>query len=774
MVHSVADHMRNRPRGRRTIDLRLARDGKAVSRLSHLRHRLIGCCQSRGGHTDKGYRRRRKQRVTIMAFGTTYFMTIGKGMARFGAAMLAGVIVAVPAHAQLEDIMKQLDATGQARVIVRMQDVLQPGRWEGAVSVIDQRAAVRSMRRSFDSALLESDIVIDRSFSSLPFVGVKLDRERLGALMTLSEVAGVYPVTIERKAQVKVRPALTSSTPSIDVTDAWALGHEGQDQTIAVIDGGFDTSHAMLSNKVVGEACFSATFGTDTFSQCPGGITPQIGFGAASNCPSDSNRCDHGTHVASIAVGNDGTNYGVARAANLMPIDVFSEVTDDEDCSPNPAPCELTDSLAVLDALNYVNENAEDFNVVAVNLSLGGGENMGPCDSDPRKVVVDMLREKGVATIAASGNEGYDDAINAPACISSVLSVGATNDKSVVAAFTNVSSHLDFMAPGISIRAARAGGGLVTRSGTSMAVPHLAGAIAVIRSAFPEATVDEIDEALTRSGIPVTKLDLEFDTPRILVNQAILTLQGINVRVFNNVIGSRTTDVGQSFIRLYNSSDEDGRARVSLRDSETGARLGRWISPNIPAHASFQFNVSKLESEAAADVAIATDERTYYNLVVETEFEGSMQHVLWQRNAGVISNMTSCADGVDGGERSLLNVHSPNVVQYPSSVRIYNSGTAGDSATLDIYNASTGERLGTWNSGVIDAGAAQEITIAELVEDLELEPNENNTLADSAGNLPTHINIEMQESFTGHMQHTVRNTISNVLTDMSAKCALGN
>ena len=687
---------------------------------------------------------------------------------------VACMAAASPADAQLEQIMEQLEARGQARVIVRMKEAAQGSSWEAANSTAAQRAAVRAMRQRMVTALSEHDLVIDQSFSSLPFVGVELDRERLGALLSLPEVDGVYPVVTERKTQSKEGPRLASSVPSIDVADAWALGHEGEEFTVAVIDGGFDTNHTMLSDKVVGEACFSATFGIDTVSQCPGQVTPQIGLGAASNCPVESERCDHGTHVASIAVGNDGSTFGVARAAQLMPIDVFSEVSSDSECDPDPAPCELTDSLAVLDALNYINENVELYNIASVNLSFGGGANTGPCDDDPRKVVIDMLKEKGVATVAAAGNAGLNGAINAPACISSAISVGATNDAAAVASFSNFASFMDVMAPGVSIRAAQAGGGLVTRNGTSMATPHVAGAFAVIRSAFPEATVDEILSAVSDSGVDVTRTSQNFSLPRLQVNQAILALQGVNVRVFNNVIGSRTTDVGQSFIRLHNTSDEAGRAHISLRDSETGARLGRWSSPNVPAHASFQFNVERLESEATAEQVIATDERTYYNLVVESEFEGSMQHVLWQKTAGVISNMTSCADGLNGGERALLNVHSPSIIQYMSSVRVYNSGTTGNRAVLDVYNATSGEIVGTWTSNVLEAGAAVEIFASDLVADFENELDSTNAVTGVGGAPPTNLNVELQDGFNGHLQHTVRNTAADVLTDMSAKCALGS
>ncbi|MEQ9446293.1 MAG: S8 family serine peptidase [Rhodospirillaceae bacterium] len=690
------------------------------------------------------------------------------GSRAFVGFVLALTLIAQPAQAQLDQIIQQLEAEGQARVIVRMKSAGQQPDWAQAKSVVQQRSSVRQMRQRFDPALAKRELVVQRGFSSLPFVGVQVDRDGLGALLAMEEVADVYPVMVERKAEAQrtiESQSLASSVSSIDVQGAWARGYEGEGFTVAVIDGGIATSHPMLAGKSVGDACFSATFGNDTFTQCPSGNTPEIGTGAASNCPLGSSRCDHGTHVASIAVGNDGTTFGVARGAQLMPIDVFSEVTSSSECAPDTAPCELTDSLAVLDALNYVNENVDTYNIVAVNLSLGGGAFAGACDSDPRKVVIDMLREKGVATVSSAGNQGSNSMISAPSCISAAVAVGATNDNTVVASFSNFTPSVDLMAPGVAIRAARASGGLVSLSGTSMAAPHVAGAYALINSAVSNVSVDAIDGALKATGTAVSRSGQNFSLPRIQVNQAILDMQGINIRVFNNVIGSRTTAVGESYVRLHNASTTPGRARVTLRDAETGAQLGRWTSPDIPAHASFQFNVSRLESEAESEVLIARDDRTYYNLVVESGFAGSMQHILWQQAAGVLSNMTSCTDGVRGGERTLLNVHSPSIVQYQSSVRIYNSGALNARPELDIYNATTGELLGRWAAPQIDAGAAHEAAMGEILAGLDS--------AQALGVIPVHLNVELAEGFNGYLQHTIRNMSADVLTDMSAKCALG-
>ncbi|MFL2769886.1 MAG: S8 family peptidase [Rhodospirillaceae bacterium] len=682
-----------------------------------------------------------------------------------------------PVAAQLEQIMEELEVHGQARVIIRMKESAQGGSWMEAGSTAEQRGAVRAMQARMATALSEHDLVIQETYSSLPFISVTLDPERLGAIMSLPEVEGIYPVRHERKARITEKSQLMRSTISIDVSDSWDSGYEGAEYTVAVIDGGIDAGHPMLADKMVGDACFSATYtstsGVQSWSQCPGMVTPQIASGAASNCVSSSGRCDHGTHVASIAVGNDGSTFGVARAAQLMPIDVFSRVNSEEECFPDPAPCELTDSLAVLDALNYVNEEAEDFNIVAVNLSLGGGENAGPCDQDDvRTAVINMLRNKGIATVAAAGNAGLNGSINAPACVSSAIAVGATTNSASVADFSNFASFMDVMAPGVAVKAAQAGGGFVERSGTSVATPYVAGAFAVIRSALPDATVDEILGALTESGVPVMRSSQNFSLPLIQVYKAILELQGFNVSVFSNVLGSTTPEPGQSFVRFHNSSSKQGSVRVSIRDAETGEKLGRWVSPVIPAHASVQFSISQLEREASAEQVIATNQRTYYNLSVESDFKGSMQHVLWQEIAGVISNMTSCADGAEDGKRALFNVHGPAIQKYPSLVRLYNDGTELNRAFLDIFNAASGQLIGKWTSNQLEAGAALEISMIDLLDQLNNDLESSDTTSNDDSTLPTHFNVELHDGFKGQLQHVVRNIEAQVLTDMSTNCTL--
>jgi subtilisin family serine protease len=695
------------------------------------------------------------------------------------AAMAVGC--ARPAAADVEEVLKALAAADTVDVIVKIQAEAAPGQWDAATSVAQQRDVVARARREAAAALAKEGLAFDTSFDTLPYVGLAVDRAQAIELLTMPQVAGIYLNAKERKHQISAtavggveRPTLASSVPSIDVLDAWARGYEGKSVTVAVIDGGVNTAHPMLQGKSVAEACFSAHDPTfNTFTQCPSGQSPQFGSGAAARCPAGSTRCDHGTHVASIAVGNDGTNFGVARGARLLPIDVFSEVRSKEDCDPDPSPCELTDSLTVLKALDYVNQVAAQFNIVAVNLSLGGKSSEGFCDGDPRRDVIEMLRSKGIATVASAGNEGLNGLINAPACVAAAVAVGASTDALAVASYSNVSSAVDLMAPGNSVRAASGqGSGLVTRQGTSMAAPHVAGAFALIRAALPNASVAEIEAALKATGPKTFRADTNFNVPKAQVNKAILRLQGRDKRVVNHVLSStRAATQGQAFMRFSNDSAQAGNVTVSLRDADSGRVLGTWTSPNIPPQASVQFEIAKLENEARAALqtaAVVDNARTFFNLEIESTVPGYMQHIVWARNAGVLTNLTACPDGLSSDGQVLLNVHSTNIPEYPSRIRIANTGGIDQAATLVFYNSANGRELGRYATSTIPANGSLEVTVARIEAAVPALKDPVTT----ASNVIFQYNVRL-ENFTGYLQHIVENTRANVSVDISPKCDLG-
>src|SRR2546427_1682698 len=244
---------------------------------------------------------------------------------------------------------------------------------------------------------------------------------------------------------------LFDSVPLIGADQAWAQGYDGTGTVVAVIDSGVDSAHPFLAGKVVAEACYSTTSGQQSTTLCPNGAPEQIGAGAAAPCPLEAQGCWHGTHVAGIVAGNgtpaDLPIWGVGKGANLIAIQVFSQINGFLDCGGQP-PCLGAYTSDILAALERVYTLRSTYAIAAVNMSLGGGSFSATCDDQEYKPFIDNLRSVGIATVVASGNDGSTSELSAPACVSTAVSVGATTKDDQVADFSNVAPFLSLFAPG--------------------------------------------------------------------------------------------------------------------------------------------------------------------------------------------------------------------------------------------------------------------------------------------------------------------------------------
>ncbi|MER5645596.1 S8 family serine peptidase [Streptosporangium sp. NPDC002524] len=307
---------------------------------------------------------------------------------------------------------------------------------------------------------------------------------------------------------------LATSLQVIGADKAHAGGTKGQGQTIAIIDTGIDAAHPDFGGKVVEQACFSATDG-GAQSLCPNGQTsdPASADAKTPACLNGQvNLCDHGTHVAGIA-------HAVAPDADIVAIQVFSRIND---CADEGGVCLTAFESTLLLALEHVAKLKEGGrNIAAVNLSLGGGLYEGACDAEPElaamKTRVDDLRAKGVAVVAAAGNEGVPGA-GAPGCFSGPVTVGATGDDDTVPYWSNHGPVLDLFAPGLEIDSAVPGGGHQVYSGTSMSAPFVTGALALVAQKTPGAP-DALADRLKTTGRPIVYGTVT--TPRLDLNAAI-------------------------------------------------------------------------------------------------------------------------------------------------------------------------------------------------------------------------------------------------------------
>jgi subtilisin family serine protease len=418
---------------------------------------------------------------------------------------------------------------GRVRVIVELKLPSGPHRPEGLLPSVAAAAAQRQTIVAVGARVLArlqgtAHRLIHR-FQSVPYLAIEVDATALDALGNDGQdIVQVFDDAI-------LRPVLAESVPLIEGDQAWASGYDGTGTTIAVLDSGVDAVHPFLSGKVVEEACFSSTVSGLSQSFCPNGLDEQFGAGAAAPCSLDD--CAHGTHVAGIAAGNgaaSGQNFsGVAKGAQIMAVQVFSEVIDDESCG-GAGPCAGAFESDVIAGLEYVYQLSAARQIAAVNMSLAGDLFSQPCDNEPYKPIIDNLRSIGVATVVASGNNGSRWSIATPACVSSAVSVGATDKSDTISWFTNVAPFLSVLAPGENIVSSVPGGGYQAFNGTSMAAPHVAGAWAVFRQAAPSASVNSILTALRQTGLPIAD-DRFFGAgtivPRVRVFTALASLASV-------------------------------------------------------------------------------------------------------------------------------------------------------------------------------------------------------------------------------------------------------
>jgi serine protease AprX len=231
----------------------------------------------------------------------------------------------------------------------------------------------------------------------------------------------------------------------------------------------------------------------------------------------------HGTHIAGIIAGSDGSPTGfrgIAPGAHLVELKVASHDAGAADVSQ------------VLAAIDWVVQHRNDpgLNIRVLNLSYGT-ESLQSYQLDPIAFAVENAWRHGIVTVVAGGNDGTSrGSLTDPAVDPYVLAVGAAdiNDANLlgcatVAPFSSRSSSrpVDVVAPGVSIQSLRDPGSAIDQahpdavvdtrffrgSGTSQATAVVSGAAALLLQSRPGLTPDQVKAALTTTAVPLGLLD---------------------------------------------------------------------------------------------------------------------------------------------------------------------------------------------------------------------------------------------------------------------------
>ena len=324
---------------------------------------------------------------------------------------------------------------------------------------------------------------------------MEVDRAELDALRRDPRVLAV---TIDEGGQ----GGLAESIPRVGGDVLRAQGVDGRGQTIAVLDTGIDTDHPDFAGRIVAEQCFCDNL--DGTGCCPGSAKQLSGPGAAE----DDN--GHGTHVTGIAAGAGAVAApGMAPAAEIVAVKVMDFQN------------KFRSFKQIFDGLRWIEDNHPEVDVI--NMSLGSAALYTPAQCTAPAVafglqpVIGRLRQRGVLIAACTGNNNRTDATWLPACMTEVVAVGATPDNAdTITTYTNSSPSMDIVAPGSQIEASARGGGKVTSNGTSMATPHVAGTILLIRQVSgPGLSADFLMELLRRTGKPVLDTRNGLTFPRL-------------------------------------------------------------------------------------------------------------------------------------------------------------------------------------------------------------------------------------------------------------------
>jgi len=359
-----------------------------------------------------------------------------------------------------------------------------------------------------------------RSFWIANFVWSRGDADDVAAVAARDDVARLDANRLIRtklprpeadQARGLAPPGVGWNVSLIGADEVWKLGYDGTGVVIAGQDTGYEWTHPAIQSSYRGWNGSDAVhdYNWHDAIHSGGGIC-----GVDSPEPCDDN--NHGTHTMGTMVGDDGASnrIGVSPGARWIgcrnmnqgvgtPI-TYSECfqwfvapTDNNGDNPNPA---------------------RGPEVINNSWSCPPGEG---CSTDTLRTVVENTRAAGIVVVVSAGNGGINGCSSVsspPAIYGASISVGATDSTDTIASFSSrgpvtvdhsLRTKPDISAPGVGVRSSIRGGIYASFSGTSMAGPHVAAAVALLLDARPDLAgqVDTIEALLRASVVPLVSID---------------------------------------------------------------------------------------------------------------------------------------------------------------------------------------------------------------------------------------------------------------------------
>ena len=461
---------------------------------------------------------------------STYLDKIEKSLQKVPASKEVEFIVTLKAEADLTKVKPE-------DVVDTLRDTSEKSQ-ESLISFVERKVK-------------DGDISEYNSFFIINSIYIKGRAELIEKIARRSDVESIrlnHTIVSDKEEIVKRKSSLsevTSYVPwNLESIQADRVTKTGKNIVVGIIDSGVNANHPELQNALIPE-------GFKDFVE-PSNTEPKDETG-------------HGTHVAGTILGR---TIGIAKDAKLVVARVFNkegEASDD----------------GLLAAGQWILEKKPQ----VVNNSWGGNRDDSFYDD-----IVKKWKAAGIVPIFSAGNTGSYNAggegsIGSPASLEDSFSVGALTKDDKLAKFSlRGPSKLtnkfkpEISAPGVNILSADYKGGYVLKTGTSMAAPHVSGAVALILEANRNLTVDKVEEILKSTATPLTddhyisSPNMGYGYGKLNVFKAVEAALGKDVDKFPTLTGQTLISGTDNVLpaieattpkKLYNAYDFEFEAKVS-------------------------------------------------------------------------------------------------------------------------------------------------------------------------------------------------------------------
>ncbi|MEJ2003838.1 MAG: S8 family serine peptidase, partial [Cyclobacteriaceae bacterium] len=376
----------------------------------------------------------------------------------------------------------QTAQTLRGRIVIRLSESAKSGFFEsGKNSRQSQSQIIKSYRPAISwSASGTSFRTNPHPLSDIYFIDLHSginEQEVIDSLNQLPDVEYAEPYFLLRPLN-DINDPLAADQEHLELIrarEAWQIEKGDSTVIIGILDSGINPEHPDLENSILINNADPVNGADDDGD---GLIDNYRGWDIAD---SDNNVLDdtdsHGSWVSGVSNAATNNSIGVAGtgfASSVLPIKIFKSNTN--------AFKNGYEAIAL----------AADLGCDIINLSWGSEGSYSRFGQD---VIDYAVLEKDVAIVAAAGNtDGNLDFY--PASFKHVLSVASTDFNDRKASWATYSRHVDLTAPGTAILTTDGSSGYVRKSGSSLSAPQAAGALALIRSRFPELNAIQAMERL--------------------------------------------------------------------------------------------------------------------------------------------------------------------------------------------------------------------------------------------------------------------------------------